>query len=96
MLAWVWQDLYGKSSQQKHVISSENETSHITVNAYLTISGITSEVRGTFSVNTSMNTVRPKRIVMTSEILSPDSGGKLNEKTVSTPSTTHGKIKLVK
>jgi len=63
---------------------------------YFVNSGVTSEVGGIFSVKMSVYTVKPRRIVMISEILSPDSGGKKNANTVKIASATQGKIKLLR
>lgn len=44
--------------------------------------GITSDVAGNTSATSNINTVMASRLVMTSVILSPESGGKMNDRRV--------------
>ncbi|KAK2552868.1 hypothetical protein P5673_025815 [Acropora cervicornis] len=60
---------------------------------YLVKRGVTSEVGGIFSVKMRVYTVKPRRIVMTNEILSPASGGRKKAKSVRIANATHGKIR---
>ena len=83
-----------KTPPEKHT-TRENPSSTIKTEEYLVSNGVTSLVGGMFSVKIRVYTVKPSRIVITSDTLSPDSGGRKNANTTSTPRAIQGSIRLL-